>query len=152
MEKFVYQAFLTPEEDGGFSTEIPDLPGCYSQGTDFKDAVEMTADAGKTYIASLMKDGDPIPSATTRDVPEGDREAWICFETDPSYIVEGDVVSAAQAARDLGVSAGRVTHMIDSGLLDGYRNGRRTYVTRKSIDARLASPHPAGRPKKTALA
>lgn len=151
MEKFGYQVFLTPEENGGFSTEIPDLPGCYSQGDDLKDAMEMAADAGKTYIAALMKDGESIPEATAREVPEGDREAWVFFETDASYIVDGPVVSAAQAARELNVSRGRVTHMLDSGLLEGYRNGRRTYVTQSSIDARLAAPRRAGRPKKEAV-
>lgn len=152
MESFAYQVFLTPEEGGGFSTEIPDLPGCYSQGDDIKEAVEMAADAGKTYIASLMKDGDRIPGATVRAVPEGDREAWVFFETDESYIVDGPVVSAAQAARDLNVSPGRISHMLNSGMLDGYRSGRRTYVTQKSIDARLASPRAAGRPKKAVTA
>ena len=150
MEKFAYQALLTPEDDGGYSVEIPDLPGCYSQGVDIKDAVEMAADAGKTYIASLMKDGERIPGATVREVPEGDREAWVFFETDASYIVDGPVVSAAQAARDLGGSAGRVTHMLDSGLLDGYRSGRRTYVTEASIEARKAAPVGPGRPRKAA--
>lgn len=151
MESFVYQVFLTPEEGGGFSTEIPDLPGCYSQGDDFKEAVEMAADAGKTYIAALMKDGDRIPNATVRRIPEGDREAWVFFETDESYIVEGPVVSAAQAARELNVSKSRVTSMIDSGVLDGYRSGRHTYVTQRSIDARLTAPRSAGRPKKEAI-
>lgn len=152
MESFAYQVFLTPEEGGGFSTEIPDLPGCYSQGDDIKDAVEMAADAGKTYIAALMKDGENIPGATVREVPEGDREAWVFFETDESYIVDGPVVSAAQAARDLGLSAGRVTHMLDAGLLEGYREGRRTWVTTASVEARKAAPVAAGRPRKAATA
>ncbi len=152
MESFAYQVFLTPEEGGGFSTEIPDLPGCYSQGDDIKDAVEMAADAGKTYIAALMKDGESIPGATVREVPEGDREAWVFFETDESYIVDGPVVSAAQAARDLGLSAGRVTHMLDAGLLEGYREGRRTWVTTASVEARKAAPVAAGRPRKAATA
>ena len=56
----------------------------------------------------------------------------VFVEADESYIVDGPVVSAAQAARELGVSAGRVTHMIDAGILDGYRSGRRTYVTEAS--------------------
>lgn len=152
MENLVYQVFLTPEENGGYSTEIPDLPGCYSQGDTLMEAIAMAADAGKTYVAALMEDGERIPTATVRDIPEGDREAWVTFEADPSYIVSDDVVSAAQAARDLGVSAGRVSHMINAGLLEGYRSGRRTYVTRDSIQARLDAPKGAGRPKKAAMA
>lgn len=42
---------------------------------------------------------------------------------------------------------GRVTHMLDSGILDGFRRGRRTYVSVKSIEKRLASNPGAGRPK-----
>lgn len=72
--------------------------------------------------------------------------------SDDSYIVSGEVVSAAQAARELGVSAGCVTHMIDAGILDGYRSGRRTFITRDSIDKRLAEHRGAGRPRKAAMA
>ncbi len=152
MDRLVYQAFLTPEEEGGYSVRFPDLDGCYTCGDDFMDAIAMAADAAKTFIATLMKYGDPIPAPAMHDTPDGDKTVWISFETDPSYIVEGNVVSAAQAARELGVSAGRITHMLDAGLLDGYRNGRRTYVTEESIRARMAAPRSAGRPKKAAMA
>lgn len=56
-------------------------------------------------------------------------------------------VSVAEASRVLGVSAGRVTHMLDSGILQGYRRGRRTCVTVESIEKRAASHPSAGRPK-----
>lgn len=47
----------------------------------------------------------------------------------------------------LGVSAGRVTHMLDSDILQGYRRGRGTYVTVESIEKRAASHPSAGRPR-----
>lgn len=150
MGRFTYQAILEQEDEGGYSVEIPDLPGCYSQGSDFADAIDMAADAGKTYIAALMLDGDPVPEATKRDIPEGCECAWVSFEADEGYIVRGEVVSAAQAARELGISAGRVTHMLDSGVLDGYRRGRRTYVSMESIERRKAAGARPGRPKKAA--
>lgn len=109
MGKYIYDAVLTPEEEGGYSVDVPALPGCFTCGDDYRDAVFMAADAMKTWIA------------------------------------------AAQAARELGVSAGRVTHMIDAGILDGYRSGRRTYVTEASIAARKAAPRDAGRPRREAL-
>ena len=36
MGKFVYQAIMTPEDDGGYSVEFPDLPGCFTDGDAFK--------------------------------------------------------------------------------------------------------------------
>lgn len=56
------------------------------------------------------------------------------------------------AARRLSVSPGRITHMLDSGILTGYRKGRRTYVTVESIAARLTDTPRSGRPKRRAVA
>lgn len=50
----------------------------------------------------------------------------------------------------LGVSAARVTHMLDSGILQGYRRGRRTYVTVDSIERRIESNPGSGRPRSAA--
>ena len=61
--------------------------------------------------------------------------------------MRGKTVSAAKASRMLGVSAGRVTHMLDSGILQGYRRRRRTYVTVESIERRAATHPGMGRPR-----
>lgn len=151
MRKFVYQAFLEPDEDGGYCVEFPDLPGCLTSGDDYMDAAAMAADAGKTYIASMLAHGDAIPLAARHNTPSGCESIYVFFEVDENYLVEGDVVSAAQAARDLGVSPGRITHMIDAGQLDAYRQGRRTFVSVASIERRKRERHPAGRPRKSAL-
>lgn len=145
MEKFIYQIVLTPDDEGGYSVEVPDLPGCFTYGDTVEDAAAMGADAAKTYVASLMAHGDPIPAPTTREV-EG-TAFMVFFEVDSSYIIEGETVSAAEAARMLGVSAGRVTHMLDAGILQGYRRGRRTYVAVDSIKQRQTNNPGAGRPK-----
>lgn len=145
MGKYIYRVEMTPEEDGGYSVEVPDLPGCFTYGDTYEEAAFMAADAAKTYVASLLKHGDPVPPCTE---PDGGA-LLVFFEVDESYIVEGEVVSAAEASRRLGVSAGRVTHMLDSGVLKGYRRGRRTYITLDSVNARLADTPRAGRPRKS---
>lgn len=152
MDRCIYQAFLEPEEDGRYSVSFPDLDGCYTCGDDYVDAVDMAADAAKTFVAALMSFGDPVPAPSVHKAPKGVEDVWVSFEADPSYIVDGPVVSAAQAARELGVTPARVTRMMNAGQLDGYRSGRRTYISEASIQARLASPRSAGRPKKAATA
>ena len=152
MGTYIYQAILTPENEGGYSVEVPDLPGCYSCGDDVADAAVMAADAAKTYVSLLLGNGEEVPKSTTREVPDGEEGIWVFFEADPSWIVTGPVVSAAEAARRLGVSPGRVTQMIDGGILDGYRDGRRTYVSTESIERRLAQDVRSGRPKRSAMA
>ena len=148
MKRYVYEAILTPAEEGGYTVSVPDLPGCFTEGDDYAEAVEMAADAMKTYVALLLLNGTNPPKVEHYDCPEGCILVAVSFETDEGYIVEGEVVSAAEASRRLGVTPGRVTHMLDAGVLDGYRKGRRTYITVASIKARLADKPGAGRPRR----
>ena len=67
MGKYIYQVLLTPEEDGGYSVEVPDLPGCFTYGDTYEEAALMAADAARTYVASLLKHGDEVPAPTVRD-------------------------------------------------------------------------------------
>ena len=150
MGRYLYQAILMPN-DGGYDVRFPDLDGCFTCGNDMKDAINMAADAASTYVSALSRSGDPIPEPKVHKTCEDDISVWISFEAEPSFIVDGPVMSAAKAARMLGVSAGRVTHMIDAGILEGYRDGRHTWITQSSVEARIAQPRGAGRPKKAAL-
>ncbi len=151
MEKFIYQAILTPDEDG-YSVEVPNLPGCFTYGDTYEDAVYMAADAMKTYVASLLMDGKQPPRYTKYDCPNGSECVNVFFETEQDYVIDGETVSAAQAARDLGVSKGRITQMLDAGLLEGYRDGRQTYISVNSIAARKKEAPKAGRPRKAVKA
>ena len=62
MGKYIYQAILTSEDEGGYSVEVPDLPGCYSCGDDVADAAAMAADAAKTYVSLLLGNGEEVPN------------------------------------------------------------------------------------------
>lgn len=148
MKTYVYQAVLTVDEEGGYDVEFPALPGCFTCGDTPQEAAEMAMDAASTYVAALLKDGLAVPDPEWAEPCTGGTSMMVAFSTDEDYIVEGEVVSAAEASRRLGVSPGRVSHMLASGILDGYRKGRRTYVTVASIAKRLGSEHGAGRPRK----
>ena len=60
-------------------------------------------------------------------------------------------MTVAAAANLLGVSRRRVNAMIENGSLAAVKEGRDNMVTIASVDARLASPRPAGRPRKAAI-
>ena len=147
MAKFLYQAILTPDDEGGYSVEFPDLPGCISEGDTYEEAVWMAADAAKTWLASCMAHGGIIPEHTRHEVPQGCEQVVLFLEAEPDYVLVGEVVSAAEAARMLGISAGRVSHMINAGILQGCRKGRHTLVSLASVQARMNSVHGPGRPK-----
>jgi len=151
MARFLYEVELRPDAGGGYSVRVPDLDGCYSQGSTLNEALEMAADALVTYVAALLTYGDPIPSPVFgHQAPEGGKVVAISFEAYASYII--DAVSPSEAASILGVSRGRVSQMIKTGVLDAYKIAGETRVDLASVKARLSAPRRAGRPRKELVA
>lgn len=64
MAKYVYPAIFTPEEDGGYSIRIPDIPGCYTAGRDLADGIYMASDALCLMLYDMEEDGADIPAAS----------------------------------------------------------------------------------------
>jgi predicted RNase H-like HicB family nuclease len=54
-----------PDDEGGFWTEVPALPGCGSQGDSVEEAVEMTKDAIQGMLASMRAHGETPPEERT---------------------------------------------------------------------------------------
>lgn len=53
MAKYVYPAIFTPEEDGKYSINFPDIDGCYTCGDDLADGMNMAQDALKQQLNLL---------------------------------------------------------------------------------------------------
>jgi predicted RNase H-like HicB family nuclease len=49
------------DEDGAWCAEVPSLPGCFSDGTTYEEAIENIKDAMQLFIESLEARGLPIP-------------------------------------------------------------------------------------------
>ncbi|MCD8122010.1 MAG: type II toxin-antitoxin system HicB family antitoxin [Clostridiales bacterium] len=61
--KLVYPAVFTPcEELSGYTVEIPDLPGCVTEGRSLVEAIEMGEDAASGWILDEMEDGNAYPA------------------------------------------------------------------------------------------
>ncbi len=56
-----YAVVLQPEDEGGFSVFVPELPGCVSQGETREEALAMIKEAIAVYLESLEAHGDPVP-------------------------------------------------------------------------------------------
>jgi antitoxin HicB len=69
-----YRVTLIPDsdEDGraGWVAEIPDLPGCISQGDTPADAVERVRDAMAGWISVALGDGREIPPPRDEDADD----------------------------------------------------------------------------------
>jgi excisionase family DNA binding protein len=72
----------------------------------------------------------------------------VSVEVTPEMIERMKCVTATEAARKLGVSKGRVTHMLNAGVLQAVPFGNDRLVTLASINERIENPRKAGRPRK----
>ncbi len=63
-----YPIVLIEEEDGRFSVEVPDLPGCFTYGRNYRHALKMAEQAIEGFIEVFKEDGDPIPKPSKLEV------------------------------------------------------------------------------------
>ena len=65
MEKLVYVACFYPcESKPGYTVEVPDLPGCVTEGNSIENAIEMAIDCASGWILDAIESGENIPKAS----------------------------------------------------------------------------------------
>ena len=63
--KVSYPAIFYPWEEGeGFTVEIPDLPGCVTEGDSMAEAIFMAVDAASGWLLTSLEEGSTIPKAS----------------------------------------------------------------------------------------
>ena len=65
--KLTYPACFYPceEKKGGFTVEVPDLPGCVSEGDTLAEAILMGTDAASGWVLDELEDVKPTPEASS---------------------------------------------------------------------------------------
>lgn len=121
-----------------------------TQGADFAEACKMAADWLKTEMEHRAMRGMPFPEATFGNEPhEGGRTVIVAVEAGKETVPR---MTAAAAARELGVTSGRVSQMVKAGQLETFEMDGRAWVTRGSVEARKKEAPTVGRPKKPVTA
>lgn len=59
--KYAYPAVFTPEENGGYSVNFPDLESCYTCGDTLPDAINMASDVLALVLYGYEHDSRKIP-------------------------------------------------------------------------------------------
>ncbi|MCL2557586.1 MAG: type II toxin-antitoxin system HicB family antitoxin [Treponema sp.] len=63
--QLTYPAIFYPWDDSpGFTVEVPDLPGCVSEGRTLAEAIIMGIDAASGWVLDELEDGKPAPKAS----------------------------------------------------------------------------------------
>ncbi len=60
-----YTVLLTPDpEEGGYSVSVPALPGLFTQGDTYDEAIRNAQRAITFHLDCLRDEGEPIPGET----------------------------------------------------------------------------------------
>ncbi len=57
-----YRIFLRKEPEGGFTVNVPSLPGCITYGENLDEAIDMAKEAIELYIESLRAHHEEVPT------------------------------------------------------------------------------------------
>ncbi len=70
MEKrLTYNIQVERDEDGIYVVSVPALPGCFTQGRTFDEAMTATQDAIHSFIKTLVRRGKRVPVENARVSP-----------------------------------------------------------------------------------
>lgn len=137
-------------KENGMVCAVPFEREGATSGSNLNDAVAMAADWLYETVKQESIDGKHPKSSSFDHKPKhGGIVIAVAIDFDLSRV---DAVTAADAARILGVSPARVAQMCKSNQLTSWKDGSKRMVLRESVNARLADNPRAGRPKKAAVA
>lgn len=135
-------------EDGDVVLAWPFWPGyiACTEGYGLDDAVVMAADWLRIMVLDCLAKGEAIPACGFGHEPErGGKVIAVAIEADLSEV---PAMTAAEAARTLGISTARVAQLCKAGQLDSWKVGGTRMVSRESVEMRLSDVPSAGRPRR----
>lgn len=57
-----YTVILIPDtEGGGYTVQVPTLPGCTTEGDTLQEALENAKDAIRLYVEDVIESGERVP-------------------------------------------------------------------------------------------
>lgn len=72
--KLTYPAIFYPCENkpNAYTVEVPDLPGCVTEGETLADAILMATDAASGWVLDELEEGNSVPEASLPEniIPE----------------------------------------------------------------------------------
>ena len=125
--------------EGGVTAFCLNEWGGATFGDSLEDAVESAADWLATMVDDALLNNKQLPPISFGHEPSHEGQVIAVAVTRNLSDIES--MSAADAARTLGVSRARITQLIQAGLLDSWKEGHHCRVTVDSVNARLNDPH-----------
>lgn len=148
MERYLYQAIITPNDIGGFDARIPEFD-LITQGDSLSDAAFMAQDVLTLHISGLLAEGATVKQVgkVDYDCPENGFALALVVLAEAETVLD-DTMTVQEAAEVLDVSRSRIYAMIEEGILSSRKEGNMRLVDARDVMDRFNNPRRAGRPSK----
>ena len=146
-DMFVYEATISKNAEGYFA-QFEDIGAAYAPGDTLEEVIKAAAETLQLVLAEYLDSGMKLPKPTFRFSSEDTMRVAVAVEVSQDFIDRTKCVTVTEAAQELGVTKGRISHMLDAGILQALPFGNERLVTLASINARKMAPRGAGRPRK----
>ena len=83
--KYIYTAFFTLRDSGGYEARVPDIPHCVTSGRTLPEALTMIEDAATLMLVAMEDEQAPVPAASDPAAvtpPPGTIPSIIVLDTD----------------------------------------------------------------------
>lgn len=134
--RYIYEALVAAGFDGDLFAYVPDVPSCSVRAASYAETLYRLADVLEETLSEILCAGG-LPPEPTYGHEHYDDVSVVTLVVSASDEARYRVVSASRAAEMLGVSRPRVSQMLKSGVLQGYRSGRNSWVYASSVEDRL---------------
>lgn len=105
-----YPVVIHKDEQSDFGVMVPDIPGCFSAGDTYDEALNNVKEAIECHLEGLLLDNESLPIATTI-------EQWISdesFQDGVWALVEIDLTQISGKAKRINVTMPeRILNLID---------------------------------------
>ncbi len=145
---YLYEVIISKTSDDKYRASIPDVHDTDIKGTSEEDVLTKASDSLRKTLQKYLLEGKPLPVTSFGHQPE-ENEHVITMALEVT-LDKTEWFTVEESMSILNVTQPRISHLLRSGRLTAYREGRRTYILKDSLQAYLATPRHAGRPKKAA--
>ena len=90
--KIYYPAAIHKDADSDYGVSFPDVPGCISAGSSYREAMTQAAEALAFHFSGMAEDGEELPMPTTVERwvedPDFTEATWVLVALDAAALDE----------------------------------------------------------------
>lgn len=106
----LFPIVIHKDEESVYGVSVPDLPGCFSAGDTFEEAIESAREAIACHLEGLLLDDEPVPAKAPFEAHRANRD----YEDGTWAVVAIDISKLTSKAKRVNITVpARVLAIVD---------------------------------------